>query len=363
MASKTSQITDPSDVKVNKEKSKKQSTIVCVVTDHSASMRGLAQKALWDYRNMLEALKESASLNKEDVYYIHGQFPFSSDKVIRFSQVASIEDVTSIGSYEAAGANTPLWDATFNAISRMKEEALKRKDEDISFLLIVITDGANNATHDCDAKTLKKEIDSVISTDKWTVVFRVPPGYGAMIYDIGVPTGNILEWEKSEKGIEVASIQTSAAINTYMATRSSGGTSTKTFYVNTENVKAKELEKSLGKTITSEAQVFFVQKNSKISDFWLENISGEFQKGQLFYELTKTEKAVQDYKLVCLRNRETGSIYGGDGARDLMGLPITGTHPVAPGNTGKYDIFIQSTSLNRKLLAGTKVIYWPKARK
>ena len=170
MASKTSQITDPSDVKVNKEKSKKQSTIVCIVTDHSASMIGFAQEALWDYRNMLEALKESASLNKEDVYYIHGQFSLSPHTNFYFSPIKPIADVTPIGDYSTKGGNTSLWDATFNAIYRMKGEALTRKDEDLSFLLIVITDGGNNMIYDCDGNKLKKEIDSVMGTDEWPIV-------------------------------------------------------------------------------------------------------------------------------------------------------------------------------------------------
>lgn len=32
------------------------------------------------------------------------------------------------------------------------------------------------------------------------------------------------------------------------------------------------------------------------------------------------------------------------------------------GDQGQYDVFVQSTSVNRKLIAGTEVVYWPKVR-
>jgi len=35
-----------------------------------------------------------------------------------------------------------------------------------------------------------------------------------------------------------------------------------------------------------------------------------------------------------------------------------GTIKLAPGDYGNFEIFIQSTSNNRKLLAGTKCVYW-----
>jgi len=35
-----------------------------------------------------------------------------------------------------------------------------------------------------------------------------------------------------------------------------------------------------------------------------------------------------------------------------------GTIKLAPGDHGNFEIFIQSTSNNRKLLAGTKCVYW-----
>jgi hypothetical protein len=55
---------------------------------------------------------------------------------------------------------------------------------------------------------------------------------------------------------------------------------------------------------------------------------------------------------------EKGSkaIYGGNAARSLIGLPYGAEAKVEPGNHANYDIFVQSTSTNRKLVRGTKLL-------
>ena len=42
----------------------------------------------------------------------------------------------------------------------------------------------------------------------------------------------------------------------------------------------------------------------------------------------------------------------------LLGLPKQGIIHLAPGDHGNFDVFIQSTSTNRNLVAGTEVMYW-----
>ncbi|MHA1815985.1 MAG: hypothetical protein ACTSX1_08270, partial [Candidatus Heimdallarchaeaceae archaeon] len=75
----------------------------------------------------------------------------------------------------------------------------------------------------------------------------------------------------------------------------------------------------------------------------------------------KTEKKVQDYKLVALRVKTSGKVYCGQEARDMLGIgQAVGTVRLVPGDHGKFDVFIQSTSVNRKIPAGSEVMYWTK---
>ena len=90
-----------------------------------------------------------------------------------------------------------------------------------------------------------------------------------------------------------------------------------------------------------------------------------FKKGRGFYELTKPV-LVQGYKEIILMDRETGDLFSGSQARDMLELPPQcdgGKDPMredaklAPVSLDKFYVFIQSTSANRKLLKGTTFLY------
>lgn len=115
-------------------------------------------------------------------------------------------------------------------------------------------------------------------------------------------------------------------------------------------------------------QVMDVPVDSEIRSF-VQSQGVEFEKGRGFYQLTKAE-TVQCYKEVVLVEKDTFDIYSGDDARDLVGLPPqTSKEAKTPdsklqyhSNKGtdifqKYFVFIQSTSVNRKLIGGTKFLY------
>jgi hypothetical protein len=93
-----------------------------------------------------------------------------------------------------------------------------------------------------------------------------------------------------------------------------------------------------------------------------EKYFGSYVKGSAFYELTKREPHVQDYKLFCIRDKKTNKVYTGVAARDILGLPRYGEISLNVGQNSDYDIFVQSTSVNRKIPLNTKLLVWLKAR-
>ena len=80
-----------------------------------------------------------------------------------------------------------------------------------------------------------------------------------------------------------------------------------------------------------------------------------FKKGRGFYEFTKTE-TIQGHKEIVLMDRKTGDLYSGTAARDLLGLSST-TARIRPASLDKYVVFVQSTSVNRRLVGGTRFLY------
>lgn len=127
----------------------------------------------------------------------------------------------------------------------------------------------------------------------------------------------------------------------------------------TEPGKIKEMAELVPVT-PGRFQVMTVDHNCDIKGFVLSN-GIEFKRGRGFYELTKAE-TVQQYKEVIMQDRETGEMYIGTQVREKLGLsPQTesgGVNEKLYASSAKdFRVFVQSTSVNRKLIGGTTFLY------
>lgn len=102
-------------------------------------------------------------------------------------------------------------------------------------------------------------------------------------------------------------------------------------------------------------QVLPITEDVVIRNF-VESQSLPFKTGRGFYEFTKREE-VQERKEVILKDRTTGDMFCGDAARNIIGLPKGERAMLKPDPNSKYQVFIQSTSYNRKLIAGSNFLY------
>jgi hypothetical protein len=102
-------------------------------------------------------------------------------------------------------------------------------------------------------------------------------------------------------------------------------------------------------------QVMDVDADQAIKDFVLEQ-GLNFKKGRGFYEFTKTE-TIQERKEIVLMDKKTGDMFTGEEAREMIDLPYGSRGRIKPVLLDEFDIFVQSTSVNRKLKAGTKFLY------
>ena len=103
----------------------------------------------------------------------------------------------------------------------------------------------------------------------------------------------------------------------------------------------------------SRFQVLHVPSKCSIKQFVLDN-SLLFKTGRGFYEFTKPE-VISHKKEVVLLDRETGDMFTGQEACDLIGAG--GAARVAPAALEKWRVFVQSTSYNRILVADTGFLY------
>ncbi len=224
---------------------------------------------------------------------------------------------------------------------------------DVSHLVLVISDGKNNVNQHL-TDTLNSTIKNL--DDSWTVAISVPNQ--TCVYDAkqcGFPVNNIQVWDvDSEDGYEEMSNTIIRATDSYMKGRSTGMRSTTSlFNLDATNLKTTDVKKNLIELKAKEYELLPVHKDAVIADFvksWMK----EYRVGSAYYQITKAEK-IQAYKQILIQDKANGKVYGGTEARDLLSLPNYEIK-VNPVNYGKYDIFLQSTSANRKLLKGTKLI-------
>ena len=329
--------------------------------DHSGSMGSLRSAAARDYNQTIEGLKTSAVEENIDTIMSvvkcgYGRTSGVQREVINSSIIAVNPMAES--NYEASAPGTPLFDSVGELIE-MFEATPDANDPNVSFLVMAITDGEENDSRRWK-RTLAAKIKTLQATDRWTFIFRVPRGYKRSLVQLGIHEGNILEWDQTARGVQEATIATNQAFKTFYADLKSGKKATRSFY--TTDLTAVDVEKVKAQLVDVSAQVQFwsvdsQSAGSQIRDFCEAKSGAKMLKGAGFYELTKKED-IQDHKQIALREHSTGAVYIGPAARDLLGLPHYGTIAVKPGDHADYDVFVQSTSVNRKLIENTEIMYW-----
>lgn len=332
--------------------------------DHSGSMRNIARPAARDYNDNVAVIKEQAIAQNIDtvvsVVKCGAGSGRGTEREVVNSSVVAIGPINE-GCYEADGSGTPLFDSVGELIDIL-QSAPDAADPDVSFLVMAVTDGQDNASIRYSGQTLGRKIKELQNTDRWTFVFRVPCGEAQALTRLGIPAGNILEWEQSERGVQVATVATREAFTQYYVGRTTGLRSSKTFYANLKDVTPTDVKAQLS-DISREVtlwQVFALDEGRAVKEFVESHTGKVLVKGTIFYQLTKTEKEVQDYKKIVIREKSSGLMYTGPAARTLLGLPTVGKCRVVPGDFGAWDVFVQSTSLNRKLVAGSSILLYEK---
>ncbi len=254
---------------------------------------------------------------------------------------------------------TPLFDSVYRAIKKLEE--LDDSKEGTSFVVSVVTDGHENNSVDPGVPATVNLMKEKTKSDRWTFTFLVPNGgEDRFSRDFNVPRGNVQGWEvTTAKGTKEAFVVSSRAFDGYFKSKKLGTRSTKSFYSDVSELTVRTARKDLSE-ITKQV-IFIIPSETCNIKQAIEGAGKEFIKGSGFYHLIKTEKRVQPYKLVALRVKSSGKVYSGKQAREMLGIGgATDIVRLVPGDHGKFEVFIQSTSYNRKIPANTEVMYWPK---
>lgn len=330
------------------------------VNDHSGSMISHYGAAIADYNANITEVKEAASREMLDTVVSVvgvgiGNQGYGCERQVQISNPHVLKPITNW----ATNGGTPLFDGIGNMIELL--EALPdAKNENVSFLVMVTTDGEEQHSKLYTQASLAVAIKRVMASGRWTFVLRVPVKTSQKVLDVfidmGIPVDNIQKWDtSSSNGITASTQLTTQAMGSYFRSRTAGAKASSAFYANAAAVNVAALE-----DISKKVSLYVVlpeDNGIEIRPFILKHRM-DYLKGSAFYQLTKTEARVSHTKQVLVRDRATGKIFAGAQARSMIGLPSDRNARLHPGDHKGFDLFIQSESVNRKLVGGTGVVYW-----
>ena len=324
--------------------------------DHSSSMVSHRTAAVNDKNAMIASIRDSSTREVQDTIVYSNDFANDVRHVIVNSNPHVLKPITS---WLCIGM-TAFYDGIGDMITQLKAVP-DYVNPNVSFLVIGTTDGEENVSIHWHADLLSKEIAKLQKTGRWTFVLRVPKGARdhSKIACLGVPKGNIQEWDISNsKGMEASTVATTQGVSSYFAARSAGKAGSSSFFSDVSNVNVAALDELEPKkfSLYIVGQRLSDTDGMQIRDFILDRRM-KYLKGAAFFQFIKSEAKIGHEKQVLIRDRATGKVFQGIQARTMVGLPIGQNARVHPGMHDKYDIFIQSSSINRKLPMGSGVIY------
>jgi hypothetical protein len=320
---------------------------IAMVIDRSGSMSGreASVEKVVDAQIAHLALR-SKELDQETRVTVY-VFDGTIDCIVYDKDVLRLPSLA--GQFRPRGS-TALIRATMKSI-----EDLRKTPElygDHGFLVYVITDGGEN----CDngrAGELAKLIGGL--KDNWTVAAFVPDILcKAECQRFGFPKDNIAIWDTNRHGVAEIGETIRQTTDAYMTGRTVGTRGYKNLFTMNTRVDKAAVAAALPKLHPGQYRMAPVTDAGPIAPFVEQVTKRAYKLGEAFYQLSKPEK-VQASKQVALFDKQSKAVYTGAEARGLLGLPDHEVR-VAPANFPDFEIFVQSGSVNRKLVPGTRLL-------
>lgn len=335
---------------------------VIFVLDDSGSMDNCYLEAVKQLNASIRNVKEQAAKTGQktvaSIYLFGAHGPrepgsVAHDTVRCRALRQPIEAVSELDNSFGSGGCTPLAAAMVRAI----EEGLLAPDSgdtNKSYLLVVVTDGGENASGLLQKQRLPGLVRQVQQTDRWTIACMVPRGDKRHMVNLGIPEGNVTEWDNTVEGTRKVFHSNSVATNVFYGARAAGAKSVRNYFT-MDLAKFDPADLAKMTDVSGCFKTWTVDKESEIQAF-VEGKGYRFFIGAGYYPLTKKELLRAGRNVLVVRQNSNGPVYGGKQARQILGIPDGEVH-VTPGNHAGWDIYFQSTSRNRHLVRGTRLFY------
>jgi len=349
-----------------------------LIVDESLSMRGLRAAVVRVFDAFIARLavtsKTAGQETRITVYFFNS---YGTQKCVIYDmdvlRVPSLE-----GLYHPHG-NTALLQTFQLAMSDLREIPVKYGNH--SFVVFGWTDGEENdsyfpRTRENQSRVISEWSRALASApDNETYGLFVPDQMGKVqAQQFGFPASNISVWDStSEQGIEEAATLMGDVAESYMAARAQGvrGYSVRSGggLFEMRDFSAADVKSVL--VPMTPGSYYFIDITDAMcggprGKIGIEKVFADqgraYPKGKCYYQFTDRAK-IQSYKSVAIevapeRPQDERRVYSGslDQVRGLVGLPDGYEVTVAPTPKPGMTVFVQSTSHNRNLFPGTRLL-------
>lgn len=152
-----------------KEKVKKRAYITFII-DESGSMFGVRDATITGINEQIQQIQKDFGSKTDDIETIVSLIKFNGETIPVFMH-RPLSDLKEITAEDyTPGGNTAMYDAVGFAINALNE----RKDineEATSSLLIVVSDGQENASRNFTSQSLADVINKLNETKRWTITY------------------------------------------------------------------------------------------------------------------------------------------------------------------------------------------------
>ncbi|BFV61074.1 vWA domain-containing protein [Kitasatospora sp. CMC57] len=348
---------------------------VSLVVDNSGSMRQHESQLVRVVDEFVKGLQEESDRLGHETRISLYAFDHEVKNLVWDMDVKHLPSLR--GLYRVNNGATALIEAAVKSIDDLKN--IWEGYGEHSFLQVVVTDGEENASGCSESGKMHIRMggskgNAVLATwlsriqgamdnlpGHWTSAILVPNSLAKRTaQEYGFPAGNIAIWDAdSSKGVEEAIGTVKSAATSFLRGREQGVRGTKNLFAMGQDLSTAEVKANLDALDTGKYILIPVDQQMPIRDF-VTSAGHPYKTGCAFYELSKREK-IQGSKQLAVAEKDpttgrmTGRVFSGPAARQLLGLPQSEA-TVKPGDNPAYTVFVQSTSVNRKLVSGTKLL-------
>jgi len=210
-----------------------KSVHVAFVMDHSGSMTSQRKLALDNYNEQLASLKRKTKTTGIETYVTLVEF---DNRILVPYKNKLVSDIEPNEDYWTEGL-TSLNDAIFKGTTLLKKSMNNDTCDDISALMIIMTDGHENSSVEFAGiegrDSIRKEIEKLEKTGEWTFTFMGAniDVQATAVAGFGMSAGNTMSFTADDQGFKMSNGSVQGGLNKYYDARTYGAKNVADFHV------------------------------------------------------------------------------------------------------------------------------------